>query len=291
MWDGISLVVWNAPENPDDLKTAIKLVNASNVDLKVCDGDSEWGEARHITEDYVKRLRTFGVLVYGWGYNYCDNRQERPNGGGGNPDAEADAAAERCKVLDLDGYTADWEIEAEGHGSEVEKFCERFKLEMGDGFPFAAEVWADLDGHATYPADIICRYIHVLRGMVYRPIWNMARYFTVWDKFWKGPHAPVIAVTYQGIADNIRSDLLLARGLVSGIGIWEAKSVVDSNPNVQAILTAGDTAQTPGASQGVKIDDARRRIMEAAGDLYNLGNQTEGLAHQYIVRMAKGETK
>lgn len=274
-WRGKILTVWNLPPDPADLIAAGHALGLDGFEIKVADGNSSWldSPSRHVTRAYCDALRAAGFRVLGWSYNYCDGLVNAGDRGDGIPEEEAAAAARGVAELALEGHTFDLEIECEGHADLVEILLEEARHRLAHGTPIGAHVWADLAGHAEYPAAEIVARVDCLRPMIYRPVWTARRFYRSWEVLLEGRPDLVVCPEWgitEGTAPELLVDLAYAdeRG-IPGEGYWEWSAVAHLRPAVRELI-AGRSFAAP-APPPYDVDAARTRLwgeadaLEAAG--------------------------
>lgn len=268
-WWGKLLTVWNLPADPADLIASVRALACDGVEIKVSDGDSRWGSNRHVTRAYVERLREAGLRVLGWSYNYCDGLVNAGDRGNGVPEGEARAALAAIAELGLEGWTADLEIECEGHPDFVARLLD--DVRNGTGVPIAAHTWAYLSGHERYPADEIASRVDVLRPMIYRPTWNAARTWSEWGRLYQDRIVcPVWGLT-EGTAVALKTDTEFADGKgIPGEAYWELSAVRGLAPAVRDLIA--------GRRFGAEVPSVRLDLPAAEAALHRLWPHTVRLA-------------
>jgi hypothetical protein len=246
-WAGKILTVWNLPPDPANLIQVGRDLALDGFEIKVADGDSSWLDSpkRNVTRAYADALKTAGFRVCGWSYNYCDGLVNAGDRGDGIPEREADAALRAIRDLGLDGWTADLEIECEGHPREVAQMLSR--VYCYTPVPIAAHVWGDLAGHASYPVAEIVRHVGVVRPMIYRPVWSSEPFWTSWAPYLDGKIVcPVWGITHAGAtAEFIATDMAYADAKgIPGEAYWEY-SGYPGQPGVSELIRARSFATRP----------------------------------------------
>lgn len=285
-WAGKILTVHNLPITPAQLVEIGVALRVDGFEIKVADGDSQWGPTRLVTPEYVKTLRDAGFRVLGWSYNYCDGKAERPNGGGGGPENEADAILRAIETLELDGHTCDLEAECEGHGDFVEIMLNRLRTGVPDDFWIAAHTWADLRGHETYPAETISTMVDVLRPMIYRPIWNAERSWESWAPYYYDKIVcPVWGIT-ESLLPDLRADMEYAdTHQIPGEAYWESQAARNLGVAMRELIV-NRSFGTPGPveppDQSVAFD-----IVAMRQHLWDMGDALEREGYPWFAASIK----
>lgn len=155
IFKGKSFFAWNVPAlfGGDPVKIALWLIahGFTSIIVKAADGGyifypswsafPNWltsmlklGRA-NVDKNFVDVLHSYGLLVFGWGFNY-----------GRDPEAEGKVAAEQCNALGLDGWVVDIESEFENRSSAIGdagKFIGKFRQYIIKPVPLAYCGWAE----------------------------------------------------------------------------------------------------------------------------------------------------
>jgi hypothetical protein len=288
-WASKLLTVWNLPTRPDTLIEIGNDLGLDGFEIKVADGNSEWGANRHVTPDYIKELKLAEYKVLGWVYSYCDGKRDAGDRGDGIPDEEANAAVHAVLELGMEGLTFDFEIECEGHPDEVGTLLSRARAILPEGFPLAAHTWADLDGHGGYPAKIIHDGVDVLRPMIYRPVWNAQKCWLSWNKMYTDrPVCPVWGIT-QGLFAEIVIDQTFADAHGSvGESYWELAAVANLSAPVKGLIRER-AFETISPAQVFNIVSVRQHLWDLATNLEKENHPWLAAGLKSVVALSKGE--
>lgn len=112
--------------NPQVIASLARAANLTHVLIKVADGPYLYNVDRTTGYDYAlvtaQALKAQGIRVWAWHYVYGDN-----------PDGEASMAIRRCRLLDVDGYVVNAEVEYKRPG--MRDRARRLMGQLREGLP------------------------------------------------------------------------------------------------------------------------------------------------------------
>lgn len=112
----------------------------SGVMVKVADGVYSYNKNHFKLPEYVRRLQSAGLQVWGWHWLYLRD-----------PASEAFRAVERVQSLGLNGYIMDAEADTFGRFNMAEKFMEYLRAGLPSGVPVALSSYRYPDYQPALP--------------------------------------------------------------------------------------------------------------------------------------------
>lgn len=228
-WLGKHAIVWEIWKHPlADLVALGQQLGLRGFCVKVGNGGASWVEgttprARTIRKR-IADLQAAGFVVTGWVYLYADRAGERFHPDDGQPEMEGGMTVRAVQLCKLSGIVLDYEIEAEGHPTEVE--MELRQVKESAGVPVGVFTWGDDAGHETYPWRQIVDGADVLIPMIYQPVWSAAgTVASIGNYLAERAWVPAWGVT-EGSLAAIKGDIKVADGLkLGGELYWEAAAL------------------------------------------------------------------